>query len=63
MNKKFYKSKTVWFNALTVLIVLATASGYTPNAEVAETTSAILLAIAPVVNLVLRSVTNKGVTL
>ena len=60
--KTIYKSKTVWFNFLTVVIVLASASGYTPNAELSNTVSGALLAFSPVVNLVLRYFTTQGIT-
>lgn len=61
--KHLYQSKTIWFNALTVLFVVATFLGYTPNQELAETTSNLLIALAPIVNIVLRLVTDKKITL
>ena len=61
--KQFYKSKTIWFNAITILVVVATFFGYTPNAELAETATGILVALSPVINVLLRLVTNKGVIL
>lgn len=64
MDKKvFYKSKTFWFNGLTVVVVGAAAFGYTPDPEVSQAVSKLLLASSPVINLVLRYFTNKGVTL
>jgi hypothetical protein len=59
--KHTYQSKTIIFNTLTVLIVVATMFGYTPNQELAENTSAILLALAPLINIALRFVTDKGI--
>lgn len=61
--KHFYESKTILFNSLTVLFVVATFLGYTPNQELAETSSNLLIALAPIVNIVLRLVTDKKVTL
>lgn len=61
--KKAIHSKTIIFNALTVIIVIATFFGFTPNPEVAEMTSGTLLALAPIVNLVLRFVTKEPITL
>ena len=61
--KRFYRSKTIIFNVLTVVIVLATMLGFTPNQEVAEVTTGLLVALAPIVNIILRTVTNKSVTL
>jgi len=61
--KKALASKTIWFNGLTVLMVLATFFGFTPNEEVAEMTTQILLAFAPMVNVVLRFVTKEEITI
>lgn len=61
--KKYYQSKTVIFNALTILIVVATFLGYTPDQQLAEQTSDILIGLAPLVNLALRFVTKEAVTL
>lgn len=63
MKKKFYFSKTIVFNTLTVLVVVATFFGYVPDQAIAETTSAILLALTPLINIGLRAVTNKGITI
>ena len=60
--KKAIQSKTIWFNTLTALTVIATAFGYTPNQDVAEITTTLLLALTPIVNIILRFVTNKGIT-
>lgn len=63
MPKSIFKSKTVWFNALTVLVIVATFFGYTPNTELAETVTGLLVALTPIVNIVLRMVTKQPVTL
>jgi hypothetical protein len=59
--KKWYQSKVVLFNGLTILVVVATFFGYTPNEQLAEQTSNVLIAIAPIVNLALRFVTKSAV--
>lgn len=62
MDKKhFLKSKTVWFNSLTILVVAATFLGYTPDQKVAELTSNTLLLAAPLINIVLRKLTSKPI--
>ena len=61
--KKAFSSKTVWFNGLTVLIVVATFFGFTPNQEVAETTTHVLIGVAPLINLVLRFITKEAIEL
>jgi len=62
-TKEWYTSKTIWFNALTVITVVATMFGYMPDQETAETTSNVLLAISPIINLALRMITDKGLSL
>lgn len=62
-SKKIYQSKTFWFNALTVLVVVASFFGYEQNQELASNTQATLLALSPLINIALRAVTNKPVTL
>lgn len=59
--KSFLASKTVWFNTLSILVVVATFFGYVPNQELMAKVSAGLLMIAPLINLVLRFYTSKGV--
>ena len=61
--KNVLKSKTVWFNVLTVLIAIATFFGYTPNQELAEKTTSLLLVLSPAVNLLLRLITSQGLYL
>lgn len=63
MDKSIFASKTFWFNALTVVVVIAAALGYAPNQELAEQTSQYLVAFAPVVNIILRMVTKSSVHL
>lgn len=59
--KPWYQSKTVWFNTLTFIVVIATFFGYTPNTQIVETTTAILVALSPVVNLILRAITKQPI--
>ena len=61
--KSWYASKTVWFNGLTALVVVATFFGYTPNQELADQTTNFLLVSSPLVNMLLRFVTTRGVRL
>ena len=61
-TKKWYKSKTVLFNALTILVVVATVFGYTPNQELAENATNILVALAPIINIGLRMVTKTPIS-
>lgn len=62
-TKRWYKSKTVLFNALTALVVIATFFGYVPDQDFAQNVSGILIGLAPVINIALRAVTTKGITL
>lgn len=61
--KQWYQSRTVWYNLLTVIVVSATFLGYTPNQDLADTVSSLLVAISPIVNIVLRLVTQSGIAL
>ncbi len=59
MKKNKLQSKTLWFNGLTILVVIATAYGYVPDQDVADTTSNLLLALSPLVNIALRFLTTQ----
>jgi cytochrome bd-type quinol oxidase subunit 1 len=59
--KSWYASKTVWFNVLTVVFAIASAHGWTPNAELAESISVFILAVSPIVNLLLRFITKQPI--
>jgi len=59
-EKKFYMSRTVWFNVLTAAVALAGLFGFAdfqPSENAAETI-AIVIAAA---NLVLRYITKRGI--
>ena len=59
MTKAFWKSKTFWYNFLTIITVFAGALGYTPDTELAQNTGALLVALSPFVNFLLRVFTEK----
>jgi hypothetical protein len=59
--KPWYRSKTIWFNALTIVVAGATMFGYAPDEDLLETVTGTLIALSPVVNLVLRFVTKRPV--
>ena len=59
--KKFWYSKTFWFNILAVIVAIASAFGYT--GEVPSGFIVFLPAIIALINLALRFATNKGLTL
>lgn len=61
MSKNFLASKTFWFNALTIVITVATAYGFTPNQKLTDTVASALVLVSPVVNLILRFFTKKPV--
>ena len=65
MNKKpWYKSKTVWFNGLTVGgAIAAGVVGLLPTLQPVLTPEvyAITFAVVGLINIILRSVTNNGI--
>jgi len=61
MTKKWYQSKTVWFNLLTIIFTVATFLGWQPNQNLAEQINSVLLALSPFINLLLRFVTEKKI--
>lgn len=63
MNKQWYKSKTLWFNVLTVILAVAYHFGYQPNDVVIANVGAVFANpfFIGAVNLVLRWLTNKGI--
>jgi hypothetical protein len=62
-SKKIYRSKTFWFNALTVLVVVASFFGYEQNQELATDVQTFIVTFNPLINIVLRAITNKAVSL
>jgi hypothetical protein len=59
MSKSFLHSKKFYFNALTVLVVIATFFGYTPDTELSDNLTGLLVVVAPFVNLVLTTFFTK----
>lgn len=61
-TKSWYQSKTIWFNALTILVAVAAYFGWTPDQNVTSQVSGFLVAIAPLANIVLRLVTKEPIS-
>lgn len=61
--KPIYKSKTVIFNTITIITVVATMFGYVPDQELADTTASILIGLSPIINIILRLMTDKGISM
>lgn len=61
-DKKWYASKTLWFNLIALVVVVINAFGFA-EFEVATEVGAIGAGIVAVINLVLRAVTDKKITL
>lgn len=60
-GKSLIKSKTFWFNSLTLLVAVASLFGYQdyePNAEV----SVLITSVVAIVNVILRIKTTKSIT-
>jgi hypothetical protein len=60
-SKPWYASKTVWFNAVTIIVAVATYFGFTPNQALFTGVSSFLVAVAPVINLGLRFFTTTAI--
>jgi len=61
MSKPWYASKTLWFNALTILCAVAAFYGWTPDQQLTASVAAMLVAASPIVNFVLRLMTKKAI--
>ena len=61
MNKPWYQSKTILFNALTIVLAVATYYGFTPDQSLFAQATAFLVSLAPVVNIGLRLVTKQPI--
>ncbi|MFB1502005.1 hypothetical protein [Thiocapsa sp. N5-Cardenillas] len=61
--KSWYKSKTVWFNVLAGVVMIATMFGYTGemSPEVSDKVNAFMPMITIIVNLILRKFTDKPI--
>ena len=60
MTKKFWQSKTFWFNVLAFVAAVAGGFGYT--GELPGDWGQFVLPAVFVVNIILRFLTNKGVS-
>lgn len=58
-TKTIWKSKKFWFNTLTIITVVASFFGYTPDQAVADQASTLLVTFSPVVNLLLTMFATK----
>lgn len=58
-KKRWWQSKTFWFNAVTILTAVVAYYGWAPNEAMAGQIKDALFAFSPVVNLILRFVTKK----
>lgn len=61
-SKRWYASKTIWFNALTIICAIAAFLGWTPDQELTASVAGMLVMAGPLVNLVLRLLTKKSIT-
>ena len=60
MGKDYWKSKTLWFNVLTLAVIIAEAFGYVdfvPNEDIAEYATALVT----IINVILRIVTKEPI--
>jgi hypothetical protein len=62
MDKKPWESKTIIFNILALAVIVATGFGFS-DFEVSGDIVELGAVILAVVNIVLRFITNKGITL
>ena len=63
-SKAWYKSKTLWFAVLTVLLGVASAFGFgefAPGEVDAETINTVILVVVGGVNLLLRYLTKEPI--
>ena len=58
-SKKFYQSKTFWFNVIALIVMVLGAFGY--EGEIPEEWAALVPAILAIVNLILRFVTKQPI--
>ena len=60
-SKQWYASKTLWFNVVALVVVVLNAFGFA-SFEAAPEVGAIGAGIVAVINLVLRAITNRGIS-
>ena len=61
-SKPWFASKTIWFNAITVLIAVAGYFGWTPDTDLIKLVGGFLVAASPIINLALRLITHKAIS-
>lgn len=61
-TKKWYESKTIWFNVLALVVIIANAFGFVGFAPTEDVTELAGTAVV-VINLILRFITNQGIRL
>ena len=59
MNKKWYASKTIWFNVLAIVVMIASAFGYT--GEISQDWSQYMVWVSAAINILLRFKTKQPV--
>ena len=57
--KKWYWSKTVWFNVLAFVVAVAAAFGF--DGSLSDDIAVYVMPAVAVINLILRFVTNKAI--
>lgn len=60
-SKRWFASKTVWFNVLTIVVAIASYYGWTPNEALTSVVAGLMVAVSPFVNLLLRFITRKAI--
>jgi lipoprotein signal peptidase len=60
-SKRWYTSKTIWFNALTILCTIAAFFGWTPDQDLTARVAGMLVIAGPLVNLILRLLTKNPI--
>ena len=60
ITKKFYKSKTFWFNVLTLVVLMAGSFGF-DQFEADPEMAALAMGAVALINLVLRWTTNTRI--
>ena len=59
--KKWYASKTFWFNAFAFVVAVLSAFGYT--GELGGDLGLFVLPVVALINIALRFITNKGISI